>query len=166
MTREEVLERLRSARAGFDARVAHVPDAAFERPVPGGTHSPKQLVWHVIAYDRLMVDRLRAARDGETTAFDRDRFGWEAFNDRTWAEGLVHDSDTVRTTAAEVFESLLAEVDRLSDEELAGPMGLSTRLDPAWLDGRALWELIGIDGFDHYPMHFGALDAAAIGRES
>ena len=165
MTREEVLDRLRTDRAGFDARVAAIPSVAFERPVPGGTHTPKQIVWHVVAYDRLVVDRLRAARDGETTAFERDRVGWEAFNERTWAEGNALGPETVRAAAVNVFAELLAEVRRLTDQELAGPVGISASIDPAWLDGRALWELIGIDGFDHYRMHFGALDAAAQPRE-
>lgn len=165
MTREEVLDRLRSARTGFDARVAAISSAAFVRPVPGGTHTPKQIVWHVAAYDRLMVDRIRAARDGETTALDRDRLGWETFNERTWAEGNSLGPETVRAAAADVFEELLAQVEYLTDQELAGPVGLSASLDAAWLDGRAPWELIAIDGFDHYPMHFGALSAAAQPRE-
>ena len=166
MTRDEVLDRLRSTRAAFDARVAKVPGGAFERVVPGGTHTPKQIVGHVAVYDRLVVDRLRAARDGETTAFDRDRIGWELFNDRTWEEGVVLDAATVRVSAAKEFEALLVEVGRLSDEELAGPVGISANLDPAWLEGRPLWELIGIDGFEHYPMHFGALEAAVLGQEA
>jgi hypothetical protein len=166
VTRDEVLDHLRSARTAFDERVARVPATAFDRHVPGGTHTPKQIVWHVAAYDRLMVERLRTARDGDTTSFDRDRVGWEAFNDRTWAEGEAFDPEMVRTTAAGIFEQLLAEIGRLSDEELSASVGVTTHLDPAWLGGRPLWELIGIDGFEHYPMHFGSLDAAAFGQEA
>lgn len=166
MTRDEVLERLRSTRADFDERLAKVPDTAFVRVVPGGSHTPKQIVWHVEAYDRLIVDRLRAARDGQTTAFDRDRIGWEVFNERMWSEGQSADPEAVKTTAASTFESLLEEVGRLSDDELAGPVGVSAHLDQAWLGTRALWQLIGIDGFDHYPMHFRSLEAAAVGPEA
>jgi len=166
VTRDEVLDRLRTSRAAFDARVTRVPAAAFDRVVPGGTHTPKQIVWHVAAYDRLMVERLHAARDGETTAFDRDRIGWEVFNERTWSEGAGPDPQSVSATASRVFDALLLEVGRLSDEELAGPVGVSAHIDPAWLDGRPLWELIGIDGFEHYPMHFGALEAAVVGQEA
>jgi hypothetical protein len=166
VTRDEVLDRLRSTRAVFDDRVAKVPAAAFDRAVPGGRHTPKQILWHVAAYDRLMVDRLRAAREGETTAFDRDRMGWEAFNERTWAEGAVFDAVTVTETANKAFAALLVEVGEMTDEELDGPVGVSAYLDPAWLGGRAPWELIGIDGFEHYPMHVGSLEAAAIGQEA
>lgn len=165
MTRDEVLDRLRATRAEFDARVSRISDASFERLVPGGTHTPKQIVWHVSEYDRLMVERLRAAREGRTTAFERDRVGWEAFNERTWSEGQDLDAETVKSTAGRLFEELLAEVGLLSDDELAGATGSSANLDPAWLGSRAPWELIGIDGFDHYPMHFRSLEAAAVGQE-
>lgn len=166
MTRDEVLERLRSTRADFDTRVARVPDAAFVRVVPGGSHTPKQIVWHVAAYDRLMVDRLRAARDSRTTAFDRDRIGWEAFNESTWTEGEAAEPEVVKATAARTFEALLEEVGRLTDEELAGPTGVSAYLDQDWLGTRPPWQLIGIDGFEHYPMHFRSLEAAAVGQEA
>ncbi|MDZ4064244.1 MAG: hypothetical protein U1E22_06190, partial [Coriobacteriia bacterium] len=59
-----------------------------------------------------------------------------------------------------VFGDLLVEVRALSDAELEGDGGITAALDPAWLGGRTLWEMIGIDGFDHYPMHHEALDAA------
>jgi len=86
MTRDEVLEQLKVQRAQFDARIHAIPGDSLDEPVPGSLHSPKQIVAHVSAYERLIVDRIRAARLGEKTAFDRDRIGWEAFNDRIWAE--------------------------------------------------------------------------------
>jgi len=59
-----------------------------------------------------------------------------------------------------VFAALLHEVGRLSDGELETPSGATAALDPAWLAGQAPWELIAIDCYDHYPMHYAALDAA------
>ena len=50
---------------------------------------------------------------------------------------------------------------RLTDDELSGDVGLTARIDPAWLQGRTLAEVIGVDGFEHYPMHYPALAAAA-----
>lgn len=160
MTREEVLARLVTERAVFDAKVASVGQEAFDQVPAGRTHSPKDIVAHVTAYERLMVERLRAARRGEMTALKRDRDGWEAFNELVWVEARVADGTEVIEDSHEVFGDLLVEVRALTDEELAGGAGIAAALDPAWLDGRALWEMIGIDGFDHYPMHHDALDAA------
>jgi hypothetical protein len=161
MTRDEVLAKLKIHRAEFDARIAAIPAQAMDVPCPGATHSPKQIVAHVSAYERLMVERLRAARLGEMTEFDRDRIGWEAFNDRIWAEAEPISVAVVLANSARDFLALLEEVAGLKNEELLVPQGVSAGVDPAWLQGRPLWEVIAIDGFEHYPMHFAQLDAGA-----
>ena len=161
MTRDEVLERLTTARAVFDDKVAAVAVDALALPVPGGTHSVKDIVAHVTAYDDLIVLRLVAARRGTTTAFDRDRAGWEAFNERIWREVAELPADVVLARAKDVFVSLVHEVSGLTDEELNAAVAATAALDPAWLGGRAPWELIAIDAYDHHPLHYAALDAAA-----
>jgi hypothetical protein len=159
MTRDEVLARLLEERAVFDAKVAAVPLDALELPVPGSTHSVKDIVAHMTAYEQLIVERLVAARHGAVTAFERDRTGWEVFNDRTWREAVGKKPKAVLDHSAEVFAALCREVGALSEAELAAPTGATAALDPAWLDGSAPWRMIEIDAFGHYPMHYPALDA-------
>ena len=161
MTRDEVLDRLRRKRAEFDARVAAIPAKALDAVPVGFRHSPKDVVAHVTAYERLMVQRLRAAARGERTSFERDRDSWEAFNTRVWGEAAGLESEEVLGESERVFGDLVAEVSGLTDDELNSTVGITASIDPAWLDGHALWELIGVDGFDHYPMHFALLEAAA-----
>ena len=166
MDREEVLERLRTTRAEFDMRLSAIPPDALEVAPVGYEHAPKHVVAHVNAYERLVVERLQAARVGEQTAFDRDRDGWQRFNARVWGEALELDLATVLAESSRVFAELLDEVSRLTDDELNGVAGVTAAIDQAWLDGHALWELIGVDCFEHYPMHFPVLEAAAGGHEA
>ena len=164
MTRDEVLRELREKRAEFDRLLEQIPGARLAEKCPGGEHSPRDIVCHVAAYDDLMVKRLRCAADGKSTAFDRDQTGWEVFNERVWAEAVALDTETVLVRAAETFLDLLDEVNLLSDEDLEStePLtGLAQHIDPGWLKGHALCELIGTDGFEHYPMHYAQLAAAA-----
>jgi hypothetical protein len=161
MKRDEVLARLKSARAVFDEKVAAVPREALDLPIPGSAHSVKQIVAHVSAYDDLIVQRLVSARHGSTTALDRDREGWEAFNERIWREAAGAKADAVLRRAADVFAAVVHEIGQLSDEELSAPVGATAALDPAWLEGEPPWQLIKTDAFGHYPMHYDALDAAA-----
>jgi hypothetical protein len=162
MTRDQVLARLKERRAEFDGRLHTIPGPALDRPIPGVAHSPKQILAHVSAYERLIVDRLRAARLGETTEFDRDRVGWEAFNDRIWGETAELPVDVVLARSAADFLALLEEVAGLADSERVGGRGAAEAIDPAWLQGRPLWEGIAVDGFDHYPAHFAQLEAATV----
>ena len=161
MTRDEVLEKLKTTRAEFDRRVSAIPPGRLNTVIPDGSHTPAQIIAHVNAYEELITERLRAARLGESTAFDRDRVGWEQFNERVWAESAAGSEEAALERSAQVFLRLLEEVSLLRDEELVTASGVTESIDPAWLDGRALWELIEIDAFDHYPMHFAQLEAAA-----
>jgi hypothetical protein len=161
MTRDEVLARLVAERAVFDAKVAAVPAEAIERPIPGSTHSVKDVVAHVTAYEELIVERLVSARHGATTAFDRDHAGWEAFNDRIWREAHEMRPKAVLSRSGDVFAALVRAVGTLSDEELGARVGATAALDPGWLEGSPPWKLIEIDAFGHYPMHYPGLDAAA-----
>jgi len=163
MTRDEILRRLRAERATFDGLVAHVPRNRLEVPPPGQAHSPKEIVAHVTAYEELIVERLRAARTQQTTEFDRDREGWERFNERTWQEVKPLDAEQVLERASAVFDDLVYEIGLLGDDELNQVVGVTVYIDQAWLNGRTLADLIGIDGFEHYPMHQAALEAAAAG---
>jgi DinB superfamily len=162
MTRDEVLEQLRKRRAEFDALVDAISAEAFDRPVPGGVHSPKEIVAHVSSYEQLILDRLRAARLGESTDFDRDRLGWQVFNDRVWAEAADQDSDVVLAGSAWVFLAMMEELASLADSEFGALSRVSEALDEGWLEGRTLWEAVGADTFEHYPMHFAQLEAAAV----
>ena len=164
MTRDEVLARLTTERAEFDRRIESLGPDASNRVPAGHVHSPREILFHVTAYEELIVERLRAARAGGTTAFDRDRIGWEAFNERVWREAGDVDEDVAKAQAGDVFAALIAEISQLTDGDLNGTTDLTHALDPEWLQGRALWELIAIDGFDHYPMHYPALDDALAGR--
>lgn len=161
MTRQELLAKLKEARAGFDQRLAAVPVERLTDPVPGSAHSVRDIVVHVAGYDQLIVERLMAAGHGAMTALDRDRAGWEAFNERIWREAAKVDPKQALRQAADAFQALLHEVGNLSDDELNERIGSTAALDPAWLDGRAPWELIAIDAYEHYPMHYAALEAAA-----
>ena len=163
MTRDEILRSLWKTRAEFDRLLSEIPPERLSQPIPGRARPAKDVVWHVAAYDELIVSRLRSARAGETTAFDRDRVGWEAFNERIWAEAAELDAPTVLSHADEVFLDLLEEVGQLTDDEICGNDGLVAHIDPAWLQGRTLAEVIGVDGFEHYPMHYDELRAAAAG---
>jgi hypothetical protein len=160
MTAEEVIARLRSTRGSFDEIVAGIPSENLDRVPEGHAHSPKQIVAHVNAYEQLIVERLKAARAGETTAFDRDRQGWEAFNERIWQESESAHALDIIAASAQIFAELLSEVSRLTETDLGSSDGIAKYIDPTWLRGRNVGELIAIDAYEHYPMHFESLEAS------
>lgn len=161
MSRDEVLERLQHNRIRFDQRVAKIPAERLDVVPPGRAHTPKQVVAHITSYEELIVERLRAARVGDSTALFRDRVGWEEFNEQVWAAAAARDAAEVLGDATRVFAELVHELMLLGDAEMNETTGIVAHIDPAWLQGRTLAEVIAIDAFDHYPMHYDELDQAA-----
>lgn len=154
MTHDELLRWLLETRREFDELIAAIPRDNLEKPIPGKRHSARDVIFHVTAYEDLIVQRLRKAQLGETTAFDRDRDGWENFNDRVWGEAQQVDPPTALARSHRVFRELIEQVRVLQEDEINGDAGIVSAIDPAWLDGHRLYEVIGIDSFEHYPMHF------------
>lgn len=165
MTRDEVLEQLTKQRETFDALVDTIPADSLDVPVPGYQHTPKQIVAHVAAYEWLIVERVRAARLGQTTDLERDRRGYEHFNEVVWEESAPRDADEVLATSARTFLALVEELAGLPDEEFGALSKVAEAIDPGWLRGRNLWEALAEDTFEHYPMHVAQLEAV-IGETS
>lgn len=163
MSRDEVLERLQHTRIRFDRRVAAIPRERLDVAPAGRAHTPKQVVAHITAYEDLIVERLRAARSSDTTALFRDRVGWEEFNEQVWAGSAAASVDEVLERSEITFRDLVHELMLLSDPELIENTGITEHIDPAWLQGRTLAEVIAVDGFDHYPMHYEELEEAVRG---
>lgn len=160
MTRDEMLLELKLSRKVFDDKAAEIPVGRLSEPIPGFAHSVAEILYHVSAYERLIVERLVAARHGASTALQRDREGWEAFNAGTWGEASGADPGKVLSRSKEAFDAIVHEIGMLSDDELNAAVGSTASLDQAWLQGREPWRAIAEDSFAHYPQHFAALDAA------
>jgi len=163
VSRDEVLERLQFTRIRFDRRVAAIPRERLDVAPPGRLHTPKQIVAHITAYEDLIVERLRAARSADTTSLFRDRVGWEEFNEQVWTDSAPRSVDEVLEQSGRTFGDLVHEIVLLSDAELIESTGVTAHIDTAWLQGRTLAEVIAVDGFDHYPMHYAELEEAARG---
>ena len=160
MTRDELLNWLLETRGEFDQLVSAVPKDKLGKPIPGNKRSVRDIICHISAYEDLIAQRLRLAQNGETTAFDRDHDGWESFNDRIWEEAKQVDPPTALARSNRIFREMIDQVRVLQEDEINGKGGITRYIDPAWLDGRPLWEVIGIDAFEHYPMHFEELEKA------
>lgn len=160
MTRDQMLIELAVARATFDNKVGTLPRASLVREVPGYGRSIAQLVAHVSAYDSMVVQRLASAERAGMTNLGFDHGNREHHEQSTWVFADRWDFDRLLERAKGEFGSLSDLVRNLSDEELNGRIGAGGALDPAWLRGRAPWQAIAADTFEHYREHLDMLDVA------
>ena len=119
-----------------------------------GHWSLKDVIAHVTAYERGLVEWLEAARRGESIEFpdlddpDVDRRNTVIYSqnrDRPWPD-LLEES-------RQVFQRLLELVRGIPEEELVEPDLTEWFVRPRWQEGRPLWKCIADDSYEHYRQH-------------
>jgi len=111
------------------AQIAALPDAEREEAGTPERWSAKDHLAHTMYWKQRLSERLAAAAHGETPAEDGDvqstnQANFEAHRHRPWADVLADD--------ARIHAQLLANLDALSEEDLADPARF------AWKNGEPL----------------------------
>ena len=164
MDKAELLDRVESARAGLDRLLVEVGETRMEQPGVMDDWSVKDILAHVMAYDRWTAAQLNAAREGRE-ATPQEAFGLDA--PPPGADTLDLDTrnaalrDHYRETpladviagAEQAFAMLVASIQALEDSQLADSAFLG------WSESLTTAQCIGIQTWEHYEAHEPALRA-------
>jgi hypothetical protein len=154
MTKPKFLAIVRLERACWEALLAEVD--ARQATVPGvaGAWSVKDLVAHVTAYERGLVEWLEAASCGESLVLpvldhpdvdSRNAVIYAENRDRSWHDVLLE--------STRVFQQLLQCVEALPEKDLVDPLRTAWFVEPRWHESRPLWKCIADDSYQHYDQH-------------
>lgn len=154
MSKARFLDILRSERARWEALLAERGVAAMERPGVAGDWSLKDVIAHVTAYERGLVEWLEAARQGEVRVFaDLDHPDVDYRNALILERSRNQTLEAVLAEAESVFERLMELASGLAEEDLLEPERTAWFVMPRWKTERALWECIADDSYKHYRQH-------------
>jgi len=154
MTKLEFLDTMRSEHERWEALLAQVDDAQMLQPGVAGDWSVKDLVAHVTAYERGLVEWLEAASRGQSLAFpDLDHPDVDYRNAVIFSENQNRPWHDVLLESEQVFQRLLQLVEALPEEELTDAQITEWFVTPRWHERRALWKCIADDSFKHYRQH-------------
>jgi hypothetical protein len=154
MTADRFVAMMRAKRARWEGQLGRIDRDEMELPGVAGDWSARDLIVHVTAYERGLVEWLEAAGRGEIKTFpilDHPDLDWrnaailEASRGRSLAE--------VEAEASRVWDRLLALVEALPDQTLVDPEQTEWFVKPRWGERRPLWECIADDGIRHYDQH-------------
>ena len=145
MTKVEVMERIKAERARWNELVARVDDDRMLQPVSEGGRSGKDVVAHVIWYEREMVEMLksRALVGSELWALpvhERNAGLHKEIKDLTL--------DQVRAWNEKIFPELIDQLERLPKQAYLSAAYFD-RMPSEW----APWQVIAGNTFEHYPQH-------------
>jgi hypothetical protein len=154
MNKAEFLRTMRSERERWEALLAEVSEARMERPGVSGDWSVRDIIAHVTAYERGLVEWLEAASRGESVAFPvLDHPDVDRRNAAILRENEGRPLEDILLESRRVFERLLQVVQALSEEELVDAERTAWTVKPRWGEARALWRCIADDSYKHYHQH-------------
>ncbi|RME82332.1 MAG: ClbS/DfsB family four-helix bundle protein [Caldilineae bacterium] len=133
MNREELLEKIETARREFDRLYQALPVHALEGPDLANGWSVKDLLGHIAAWEEYLIARLTGREKGPITDAEVD-----ARNEATYRERKDWEWEEVETNARETFAELLAFLRTLPPERLDDP---------------GVGQLIAVNTYEHYAEH-------------
>jgi Protein of unknown function (DUF1706) len=160
MTKDQLLERIEREHATFAGSFAQLSDAQMTQPGVENEWSIKDILAHISLWHRRMSYLIDCALHDEPFApLRREGEDGGAAIDRVNAENEAANKHRplaeVRAEYVQAYDQALANVARLTDDDLGADSRLSAFL------GGSLPELIAGDTYEHYQEHLPAIKAWA-----
>jgi uncharacterized damage-inducible protein DinB len=154
MDKAEFLHTMHAERGRWDALLTEVGESRMERPGVSGDWSVRDIVAHVTAYERGLVEWLEAASRGKSVGFPvLDHPDVDRRNAAILRENEGRPLEYILLESRRVFERLLQVVQALPEEELVDAERTAWYVRPRWGEARALWKCIADDSYQHYHQH-------------
>jgi len=160
LSKTQLLETLKSRRAEWDALLASITEARMDIPGAAGHWSVKDIVCHITAYERWLVEWLTAASQnsypGPSPLDDADV---ERRNARVYE--MTHSMPLldVMNDARQNFEALLSIIELLPDEYFDNPQSAEWFMKPYWSRMNTVPDAVINLSIDHYEEHIPTIKA-------
>ena len=155
MTREKVLNALRTERAKWDALLAEVGEDRMEEPGAEGEWRVKDSIAHLTYYDKWMADRLHEQLQGETYTLNAwDMMHYEDRNKLIYERDRDLPLQEVLAASKLTFQRLMEAVGAHSEEFLTEPQQFAGAPQPI-----IVWQYLRSEVYGHYPDHIAPIRA-------
>jgi hypothetical protein len=147
LNREVMLDRIRTERRRLELNLAEVP--AYDMQTPGviGGWSVKDVLVHLVAWERLFLGWYKAGRQGERPAVPAPGVGWgelDRLNRQIYEQNRKRDLADVLADFHASYAQVLAVIESMPEDEIFAP----GRYD--WLGEQALVGPILANTANHY----------------
>ncbi|HEY7126794.1 MAG TPA: maleylpyruvate isomerase N-terminal domain-containing protein [Ktedonobacterales bacterium] len=145
MTQSELLSAMQTERAHLDAALAEVGEARMTQPGVEGDWSIKDLVAHIVWYEREMVALLQTRTLAGSDLWNLPN---AERNAAIFAQGRERPLQDVLREAQHVYAQLLEQARTLSDEEINDARRFQG-MPEAWVP----WRILAENTWEHYRDH-------------
>jgi len=154
LSKPQLLEILKLRRAEWDTLLNSVEEARMDIPGTAGHWSVKDIVSHITAYERWLVEWLTAASQHTFPApSPLDDADVERRNARVYKVTYALPLYQVMNDAQKIFEALLHIIEVLSDEYFDNPQSAEWFMKPYWSKMKTVPDAVINLSADHYDEH-------------
>lgn len=166
MTKARFLETMRARRREWEAAIAAIGAERMTLPGFAGVWSVRDVVAHITAYERWMLDHMQAEERGEQAAPSLlDDSDLERRNLAAHARTRDLSLDEVMVETRQIWEGLMAAVERTAEEDLIELVRAPGYVTRGWGRDTALWEAVAGLTSEHYEEHLPDFQAWAGGKD-
>ena len=153
-TKAQLIVHIQAERARLDMTLAALSDAQMIAPTLAGGWSGKDILAHIAFWEQRMLTILAAAERGEyTPPIMLVGESFDAVNAQQYAIAKDRSLSEIRAMARQSFTSVIATLERLTEDDLFAPTGLArVRHEP-------ILPLITGNTYEHYQEHREAIQA-------
>jgi uncharacterized protein (TIGR03083 family) len=152
MRRNEFIRKVKESWREYEASLSGLTEAQILQPATCGEWSIREVIAHVMWYEREMV---AVIRQRELVGSALWSLPLEERNTAVSAEMNGVSWQALSTEFREVHQGLLEQLENLSDEDL-NQADRFRAMPPDWIP----WEVIASNTFEHYPEHSRAIQRA------
>lgn len=159
MTKSAFVDGLKTDWAAWESLVASIPEDRLTEPgAEGDDWSVKDVIAHIMVYERWTSEWLEPALKGEAPAWnyseDDKNLSMDEQNDRFFKENRDRPLDEIRSEAAKVHARMVAAVEQVPDDKIAVDMlEFSPPLKDYYQAGTKVWQAIDGNAGGHYRDH-------------
>ena len=154
MTKARFLEAMRAERRQWEEAIAAVGEERMTLPGFAGVWSVRDVVAHITAYERWLLDQLEAAARGEPAAPSvLDDGDMEQCNQAAHELTRGLSLDEVMAEAQRAWGGLMAVAERASEEDLIETSRAPEFVRRRWGGDTPLWQGIANLTYEHYQEH-------------
>lgn len=149
-TRAELLEKMQSSYAMFEALLAPLSETQLTTPGVNGEWTIKDILAHIMIWQKRMIVRLEAVVRNEEPRLQpaiNTEEEMHQFNADTFVSNRSRPLGEIQADFRASARQLLTSVEAVSENDLFNPQRF------AWMDGEPLWKNVGGNSFWHYEEH-------------
>ncbi len=150
MTKAEIMGLIRSERGSLERVLAELSEGQMTQPGVENSWSVKDILTHIIAWEKLMVGWIDESLRGEVPQRPAPGMTWDdldRLNEQIYLSNRDRDLADVLGDFHRSYERALATVEALTEEDLVDPQRF------AWREGSPLWHMVAGNMWEHYQEH-------------